>query len=84
MQSDPAYQGRHDARNNLATRGVSRHPYGYWSLMIVLLVILVLLAMAFGVGAVLEGIAWALLIGIVLLAAAGWLAWQKLRGASRT
>ena len=52
--------------------------------MIVLVVILVLLAMAFGVGAVLEGIAWALLIGIVLLAAAGWLAWQKLRGASRS
>ena len=52
--------------------------------MIVVLVILALLAMAFGVGAVLEGIAWALLIAIVLLAAAGWLAWRKLRGASRS
>jgi preprotein translocase subunit SecF len=52
--------------------------------MIVLLVILVLLALAFGVGAVLEGIAWAMLIGIVLLAAAGWMAWQKLRGVSRS
>jgi LPXTG-motif cell wall-anchored protein len=52
--------------------------------VIVMLVVLVLLAMAFGVGAVLEGIAWALLIGIVLLAAAGWLAWQKRRGTSRS
>lgn len=52
--------------------------------MIVLVVILVLLASAFGVGAVLEGIAWALLIGIVLLVAAGWLAWQKLRGLGRS
>ena len=44
------------------------------------LVILILLALVFGVGAVLEGIAWALLIAVVLVVAAGWMGWQKLRG----
>ncbi len=52
--------------------------------MTVLLVILVLLALIFGVGAVLEGIAWALLIGIVLLAVAAWLGWQKFRSVTRS
>lgn len=51
--------------------------------MTVLLVLLVL-AVVFGVGAVLEGLAWALLIAIVLLVAAAWFGWQKLRGASRS
>ena len=52
--------------------------------MTVLLIILVVLALIFGVGAVLEGIAWALIIGVVLLAVAAWLAWQKLRGVARS
>ena len=52
--------------------------------MTVALVILVILALLFGVGAILEGIAWALLIGVVLLVAAAWLGWQKLRGLGRS
>lgn len=52
--------------------------------MTALVVILILLALIFGVGAVLEGIAWALLIGIVLLVVAGWLAWNKVRGTTRS
>lgn len=45
-------------------------------------VILIVLALIFGVGAVLEGIAWALLIGLVLLLAAAWWGWAKVRGAT--
>lgn len=45
-----------------------------------LLIVLVVLALLFGVGAVLEGLAWALLIALVLVAAAAWLGFQKLRG----
>lgn len=52
--------------------------------MTVALIILVVLALVFGIGAVLEGIAWALLIGLVLLGAAVWVGWQKLRGVSRS
>lgn len=48
------------------------------------LVILVVLAIVVGVGSLLEGLAWALLIALVLLAAAAWFGWQKLRGASRS
>lgn len=42
------------------------------------IVILVILALVFGVGAVLEGLLWALLIGVVLLAIALFLGWKKL------
>lgn len=42
--------------------------------------VLVVLALLFGIGAVLEGLAWALLIAIVLVAAAAWFGWQRLRG----
>lgn len=42
-------------------------------------VILIILALVFGVGAVLEGIAWALLITLALLVAAGWYGWSKVR-----
>ena len=48
-----------------------------------LLVVLVVLAIVFGVGAVVEGLAWALLIALVLVAAAAWFGWRKLRGAAR-
>lgn len=48
------------------------------------LVVLLLLALVFGVGAVLEGLAWAFLIGLVLLVAAAWWGWQKVRGPSRS
>lgn len=44
------------------------------------LVILIILALIFGVGAVLEGIAWAILISLVLLAVAAWWGWTKVRG----
>lgn len=44
------------------------------------LVILIVLALIFGVGAVLEGLAWAFLIGLVLLLVAAWWGWSKVRG----
>lgn len=50
----------------------------------ILLVVLLVLAVIFGFGAVLEGLAWALLVALVLVAAAAWFGWQKLRGASRS
>jgi len=46
------------------------------------LIILVVLALIVGVGAVLEGIAWAVLISLVLLAIAAWYGFTKLRGTS--
>ncbi|WP_166657332.1 hypothetical protein [Ilumatobacter fluminis] len=47
-----------------------------------LLVILLLAALVFGVGAVIEGLLWLFLITAVLLAAAVWLGWRKLRSFS--
>lgn len=44
------------------------------------LVVLLLLAVVFGIGAVLEGLAWALLIALVLVVVTAWFGWQKLRG----
>lgn len=44
------------------------------------LVVLVILALIFGVGAVLEGLAWAVLISLVLLAVAAWWGYTKVRG----
>lgn len=44
------------------------------------LLILVILALIFGVGAVLEGIAWAILVSLLLLAVAAWSGWTKVRG----
>lgn len=46
------------------------------------LVVLVVLALIFGIGAVLEGLAWAVLISLVLLAVAAWYGFTKLRGAT--
>jgi hypothetical protein len=43
------------------------------------LVILLLLALIFGVGAVIEGLLWAFLIGFALLIAAIWFGWSRLR-----
>lgn len=43
-----------------------------------ILVILLLLALIFGVGSVLEGIAWGFLIVVALLAAAAWYGYTKL------
>lgn len=48
----------------------------------VVLVILIILALIFGVGALIEGLAWGLLISLVLLALAAWWGWTKLRGAA--
>lgn len=48
-----------------------------------IVIILVVLALIFGVGSVLEGLAWAVLISIGLLAAAAWYGWTKVRGATR-
>lgn len=52
---------------------------GYYHAMTVL-IILVVLALLFGVGAVVEGLLWMLLIGIVLVVVAGWYGWTKVRG----
>jgi hypothetical protein len=49
-----------------------------------ILVILLLLALIFGVGAVIEGLLWMLLIGLALLVAAAVFGWSKFRGATRT
>lgn len=43
-------------------------------------VVLVILAVIFGVGAVLEGVAWVLLIAAALTAAAIWFGWGRVRG----
>lgn len=51
--------------------------------MTALLVILILLALVFGVGAVLEGVLWALLIGLALVGLAAWVGWRKLRDLTR-
>lgn len=48
-----------------------------------IVLILILLAVVFGVGAVLEGLAWLFLITFALLAAAAWYGWSKLRGFGR-
>lgn len=48
-----------------------------------ILVILVILALLFGIGAVLEGLAWAILISLVLLGAAAWYGFSKVRGSAR-
>lgn len=52
---------------------------GYWVRMTVLVILLVL-ALIFGVGAVVEGVLWVLLISAVLVALAAWWGWTKLRG----
>lgn len=52
--------------------------------MTAFLLLLILLAMAFGAGAVLEGLLWALLIAIALLAAAVFVGWRKFQNASRS
>lgn len=44
-----------------------------------ILIVLLLLALIFGVGAVLEGLLWMFLIGLVLLLAAAWFGWTKFR-----
>lgn len=48
------------------------------------LIILLVLALIFGVGAVIEGLLWMLLIGVVLLVAAIWFGWSRFRRASGT
>jgi hypothetical protein len=47
--------------------------------VVAVLVVLLILALLFGVGAVLEGLAWLLLISLVLFVAALWFGWRKLR-----
>lgn len=42
--------------------------------------ILIIAALLFGIGAVIEGIFWMFLITFVLLALGGWLGWRTLRG----
>lgn len=44
-----------------------------------LLVILLIAALVFGTGAVIEGLLWLFLITAVLVALAGWLDWRKFR-----
>lgn len=45
----------------------------------VLVLVLIVLALVFGVGSVLEGLAWARVITVALLAAAGWDGWSRRR-----
>jgi hypothetical protein len=47
-----------------------------------ILIILVVLALVLGVGALLEGLAWGLLISVLLLAIAAWYGFTKVRGAA--
>lgn len=46
----------------------------------ILLLILVVLALVFGVGAVVEGLLWALLVALLLIVAAGFFGWRTFRG----
>ena len=50
----------------------------------IVLVILIVLALIVGVGAVIEGLLWMFLIGVALLVAAGWFGWSRFRGTART
>jgi hypothetical protein len=43
------------------------------------LIILIVLALIFGVGAVIEGLFWMFLIGFALVVAAAWFGWTRLR-----
>lgn len=43
-----------------------------------LIAILLILALIFGAGTVLEGIAWFLLITLLLVAVAAWFGWRKI------
>lgn len=45
----------------------------------IVLIILVILAIIFGIGAVVEGLLWMFLIGLALLVAAIWFGWSTLR-----
>lgn len=56
---------------------------GYPGRVTVLVIVLLVLALVFGVGAVLEGLAWLFLITLILLVAAGWFGWTKVRSAAR-
>lgn len=47
--------------------------------MTAVLVILVVLALVFGAGAVVKGVLWALLIGLVVMIIAGYALYRKLR-----
>lgn len=46
------------------------------------LIVLLILALLFGLGAVIEGLFWLFLIAFVLLVAAAWFGWTKVRGAT--
>lgn len=46
-----------------------------------ILIVLIVLALIFGVGAVIEGLFWMFLIGLALLIAAVWFGWSRFRRA---
>lgn len=46
----------------------------------VVLIVLILLAAVFGIGAVLEGLAWAVLIALALVGLAVWYGYTRVRG----
>jgi hypothetical protein len=60
-----------------------RSDRGWVPLGMTVLVILVVLAIIFGIGAVIEGLLWMFLIGAALLVAAIWFGWSKLRSTNR-
>ena len=45
----------------------------------IVLIILVILAIVFGIGAVVEGLLWMFLIGMALVVVAIWFGWSRLR-----
>ena len=53
-------------------------------MVMTILVILVVLAVVFGIGAVIEGLLWMFLIGVALLVAATWFGWSRIRRRVRT
>jgi hypothetical protein len=48
----------------------------------IVLVILLMLALIVGIGAVIEGLVWMFLIGFALLVAAIWFGWSRFRRAT--
>lgn len=53
--------------------------WGTAYVMTAVLVIMVLLALVFGIGALLEGVLWVLFIAVALFGIAAWFGWRQVR-----
>jgi hypothetical protein len=60
-------------------RGFRRCQQGDVRRMTILIILIVLAMIFFGIGAVIEGLFWMLLIGFALVVAAIWYGWTRLR-----